>query len=246
MTNDKRPVIGITCPWSEETWGETVEGGGYDYVGRAYVSAVYRAGGIPLLISPIFAEGDINKEAQMIINSVDGFYFTGGGNGRRPASVALPTLFDQQPARSAWEAELVRLAYKNDMPSLGVCRGHQMMGVVLGGSMDTVRRPEHKQSVPSHQGIHNINISKDSFLFDITGKESWFVNSIHVESVGSLPPAFEASATAEDGTIEAISAKNKLFFMGTQFHPELMPEDENSKKIFSRFISAAKTYKERK
>ncbi len=39
-----KPVIGITCPWSEETWGPTTAGGGYDYVGRAYVSAIYRAG----------------------------------------------------------------------------------------------------------------------------------------------------------------------------------------------------------
>ena len=49
-----RPVIGITCPWSEETWGNTVECGGFDYAGRAYSAAIYRAGGLPVLL-PVFA-----------------------------------------------------------------------------------------------------------------------------------------------------------------------------------------------
>jgi len=241
-----KPIIGITCPWSEETWGPTTAGGGYDYVGRAYVSAIYRAGGLPLLISSVPQTEDAEKDAESILELVDGLYFTGGGNGRRPSSVALPTLFDQQPARSVWESLLIKKAYENDMPTIGACRGHQMMAVVLGGEMDAVRMPEHKQDIPTDQGIHDINIAQNSLLERIIGSRKWNVNSIHVERVKSVPMGFVVAAQTDDGTIEAFSATNKAFFLGTQFHPELMPEDERSQKIFSAFIQAADMYHNKK
>lgn len=241
---DKKPIIGITCPWSEETWGATVDGGGYNYAGRAYISAIYRAGGIPVLIPPVFETESLTQDAENIINLVDGIYFTGGGNVKRPPSSVLKTLYEQQPVRSVWEEELIKLAYKNDMPALGVCRGHQMIAVALGGKMDTVRKEEHKQSTPMSQGSHNVKVEKGSLLYNLIGEESWFVNSLHVERVEELPSGFISAAVADDGGVEAISATDKLFFMGTQFHPELMPDDEKSKKIFSGFITAAKKYKE--
>ena len=50
-----RPIIGITCPWSEETWGKTVDGGGFDYAGRAYAAAIFEAGGMPILL-PVYKD----------------------------------------------------------------------------------------------------------------------------------------------------------------------------------------------
>ncbi len=241
-----KPIIGITCPWSEETWGATTAGGGYDYVGRAYVSAIYRAGGLPILISSVPQTEDAEKDANSILELVDGLYFTGGGNCRRPSSAALATLFDQQPARSAWESLLIKKAYENDVPTIGACRGHQMMTVVLGGEMDTVRMPEHKQDIPTDQGVHDINIAKGSLLEDIIGSQKWHVNSIHVERVKKVPTGFIVAAQTEDGTIEAFSATGKAFFLGTQFHPELMHEDERSQKIFTAFIQAANRYHNKK
>lgn len=237
-----KPIIGITCPWSEETWGPTTAGGGYDYVGRAYVSAIYRAGAIPILISPIFEDNDIDR----IIDMVDGLYFTGGGNGRIHTPGKLPTLLEQQPVRSKWESELIKIAYGKNMPMLGVCRGHQMISVILGGAMDTVRMLEHKQDVPPDIGIHDVEIQQGTLLEKLIGKESWHVNSIHVERVKDLPPEFTVCATAEDGSIEAICALNKDFVLSTQFHPELMPQDIRSQKIFSGFVKAAGNYREAK
>lgn len=235
-----KPVIGITCPWSEETWGETIGYGGYDYAGRAYTEAIYAAGGMPFLIPVINKNEDTEKYAQEIIDFVDGLYFSGGGNSRRRSGNTLPKLYDQQPARSAWEDCLVKKAYEKNIPALGVCRGYQMMAVALGGAMDTVRRPEHKQNIPFNEGIHNIEISPESFLAKIVGSETWFVNSIHIEHVATLPKNFVPSAVAEDGCIEAIEATDKTFFMGTQFHPELMSRDYRAKEIFKAFIAATK------
>ena len=112
--------------------------------------------------------------------------------------------------------------------------------------MDTVRMPEHKQDVPPDIGIHDVDIVPGTLLEKLVGKESWHVNSIHVERVKDVPPEFTACAIATDGSIEAVCAINKDFFLGTQFHPELMPQDIRSQKMFSGFIEAASNYRKNK
>ena len=235
-----KPVIGITCPWSLETWGVGEQGRTYDYAGRDYSAAIYRAGGIPLLIPAIADEADLQAHAERILRSVDGLYFTGGGDRKANAKIAeIPTLYNQQPVRSRWEDTLLKLAYDRDVPCLGVCRGYQMMAVAFGGAMDPVRFPAHRQTVPADQGIHNILPVPGTQLAGIVGEAPWFVNSLHVERIGVMPEGFVVSARAEDGSIEAIEAVGRSFFMGTQFHPELMPNDPRGRKIFLRLTAAA-------
>ena len=233
-----RPIIGITCPWSEETWGPEETNRGYDYAGRDYQAAVYNAGGLPMLIPSIAAEDELESCAEQFLQTVDGLYFTGGGGRKRNRKISeIPTLYNQQPLRSRWEDVLLKKAYEQDIPCIGACRGYQMMAVAFGGAMDTVRLPEHRQDIPYHIGIHKVTPS--ALLAETVGDEPWLVNSIHVERVDVVPEGFTVAARAEDGSIEAISATNRSFFLGTQFHPELMPEDPRSKVLFRRFMEAA-------
>lgn len=235
-----KPIIGISCAWSEETWGPTAAAGGYDYVGRGYVEAIYRAGGIPVLIPPVADEADLEEYALATLKTVDGLYFSGGGNVTKRKSIdEIPTLYEQQPTRARWEDYLLKLAYKEDVPTLGVCRGYQMMAVAFGGEIDTVRLPEHKQTVPFDQGIHDVSIAAGSVLAQIVGEERWHVNSIHVERVKRVPDGFAAVAWADDGSIEALEAQGKAFFMGTQFHPELMPDDPLAQRVINAFVKVA-------
>ena len=43
-------------------------------------------------------------------------------------------------------------------------------------------------------------------------------------------------AYSEDKVLEAIEDSSKKFFIGVQWHPESLMEDENSKKLFDYFI----------
>ena len=234
------PVIGITCPWSEETWGVGEQGRTYDYAGRDYSAAIYQAGGLPVLIPAIADEEDLEAHADRVLQAVDGLYFTGGGDRKGNRTIAeIPTLYNQQPTRSCWEDVLLKMAYARNVPCFGVCRGYQMMAVAFGGAMDTLRLPEHRQTIPADQGIHNVYPTPDTLLAKVVGEDPWFVNSLHVERVSVIPEGFVAAARAEDGSIEAIAATAKTFFMGTQFHPELMPRDPKSQLIFRRFVEAA-------
>lgn len=234
-----RPVIGISCAWSEETWGAEATKNTYDYVARNYVSAIYRAGGLPVLIPSVAENDDLDSCAEALLQRLDGIYFSGGGDGRRKSGAVIPVLYEQQPTRSRWEDFLLKAAYRRDIPVLGVCRGYQMMAVAFGGAMDTVRKPEHLQSAPAHQGCHNVSIAAGSVLAQLAGSQDWFVNSIHVERVKTAPDGFAVTAWAEDGSIEAMEACGKAFFLGTQFHPELMTEDPRAQSVLRAFVAAA-------
>ena len=87
-------------------------------------------------------------------------------------------------------------------------------------------------------------------LRDIVGKNKIMVSSRHSYKIPDNG-IHSISALSNDGVIEAIENPYCDFNIGLQWHPELMGDDENSKKIFSKFIDAAeynayKKSKERK
>lgn len=231
-----RPLIGVTAPRSEETGHTEKTNQIYDFVQRTYSAQIYLAGGMPVLIPSVADAGE--DYVQDLLSRLDGLYFTGGGKLPDPGAKPLP-LFEQQPERSAWEAKLIRAAFVRDLPALGVCRGHQMIASVLGGSLDSQRYPAHKQTLPYDVGIHVIHIVPGTRFAQIVGEEDWLVNSIHVQRVEQVPPGFRAAAFTDDGTIEAIYAEEKKFFLSTQFHPELMPQSERAQKVLRAFVQAA-------
>ena len=92
---------------------------------------------------------------------------------------------------------------------------------------------------------HKVMICKNTKLYSILNKDIIEVNSRHNYHIPDTN--LDVSAVSEDGIIEAIENPKSLFNMGFQWHPELLPkEDENSQLIFGEFIEAAKVYKKRK
>lgn len=81
---------------------------------------------------------------------------------------------------------------------------------------------------------HKITINKNSILFKILNKEEIMVNSLHSFAISNT--SLDISAYSSDGIIEAVESKNRKFFLGIQWHPELL-DYEYSKKIFNYFIN---------
>ena len=97
-----------------------------------------------------------------------------------------------------------------EVPTLGVCLGHQAIAVAFGGSVGRAPEPRHgKTSAITHDGRG---------LF--TGLSNPFVATrYHSLASLELPDELEVTARSEDGVVQGIR-HTKLPIAGVQFHPE--------------------------
>ncbi|MCX8124570.1 MAG: gamma-glutamyl-gamma-aminobutyrate hydrolase family protein [Spirochaetes bacterium] len=152
---------------------------------------------------------------------------------------------------------VLEYAKKHNMPVLGICRGCQIVNVFYGGTLyqdiPTQFRPTqkviHRKSlnlfVYSHAlpCYHEISFKKNSRLAAIFGKEVMTVNSYHHQAVKQLAPGFIITAHSQDGLVEGIEHTGKTFIVGTQFHPEMMREENPlCDNLFKEFIKESYLY----
>ena len=118
-----------------------------------------------------------------------------------------------------------------DIPTLGVCLGHQALAQAFGGKVILGKELMHGKT---SKIFHN----KEGLFQDIN---SPFVatryHSLIVES-STLPDCFEITAHLEDSTIMAISHKEYNHLHGVQFHPESVLT-QFGHKLISNFLKIA-------
>ena len=129
-----------------------------------------------------------------------------------------------------FEYDLVKYLYNNDIPTLGICLGMQTMATSINGTLGLLNNLEHKNT---KEYVHYIDINTSSLLYKIIGKDKIMVNSRHKDYL--INTGLSIGATC-DGIIEEVEDKNKKFFVGVQWHPEDL-DDENSDKLFDYFIN---------
>ncbi len=100
-----------------------------------------------------------------------------------------------------------------DVPTLGVCLGHQAIGIVYGGTVCRAKAPMHgKTSIVEHDGAGVFKGVEGSF-------EAGRYHSL-VISPADVPADLEVTArTKDDGTIMAVRHR-RFPVHGVQFHPE--------------------------
>ncbi len=142
-------------------------------------------------------------------------------------------------SNEAYENWIAKYCYENDIPVLGLCGGQNSIVRALGGTTYKIKNPE-EHNRQREQYVHNIKINKKSKFYDIVGKEEIMVNSRHNRDVDNCPK-LEKVAFCEDGYADVIESKDKLFYLGTRFHPEsLYKIDDNMNNIFKKFIEVCK------
>jgi len=146
-------------------------------------------------------------------------------------------------------------ARENKLPTLGICAGCQMMGVILGGkisarNLNDCDNPIHRNNKGGEYALtHPATIMPNSLLNKIIGADKTDAKSLHNYSLSeNFTDNFNIVARAPDNVIEAIEPKNPWneFVLGIQWHPErLAATDSNSDdaKIFRTFAAAITTKK---
>lgn len=107
-------------------------------------------------------------------------------------------------------AECLRQLVRDEVPLLGICFGHQLLGHALGGRVE--RNPRGRE-----MGTVELTLSRSDPVIGDAG--SWHVNSTHLDTVVELPPAAEVLGTTRLEPHAAVRFGAAAW--GVQFHPEL-------------------------
>lgn len=211
-------VIGITASTSRAA--------------RRFVASVEKRGATTQVLLP-----GMNAPLEQILDQIDGLMITGGED-------VNPLYYDEDPdadaglellpSRDEMEFPLVQSALAQDMPILAICRGMQVLNVILGGKLI--------QDLPAHRVVrdgskwvpsfHRIFITPGSKLAAILGSGGFVrVNSLHHQGLREPQKASSLLASAysiDDGIIEGLESPAHSWVIGLQCHPEREDELPNN------------------
>ena len=230
---DRRPVVGITGNYGEQTCK----------LGEGYYKQIVRAGGTPLIVPPLTDEATILET----LERVDALLLSGGADinplfmGEEPQ----PRLGGICAERDLPELLITRLAFNRQLPILGICRGIQTLAVALGGKVaqdlgDSLLK--HSQDADRSEPTHSVAIAEGSSLKTIFDSDRLFVNSFHHQAVTAPGPRLKVTATAPDGIIEAVESTEHKPVIGVQWHPECMGDD--GLPLFQWLVREAETFRQ--
>jgi putative glutamine amidotransferase len=234
-----RPLIGITTYVEEARWSHWIAAAAL--IPFAYVRAVERAGGRPLLVPP----GDDGVEETL--DALDGLILPGGNDVDPGSYGAEPhaATGGVRPERDRAELALLEGALARDMPVLAVCRGSQLLNVARGGDLvqhlpEVVGDEKHRETLGVFSA-HGVRVDPASRLGTLLGGRAP-VQSHHHQGFGRVGGGLREAAWADDGTLEAVEDPSKRFALGVLWHPE---EDEDGA-LFRGLVEEAAAYRKQR
>jgi putative glutamine amidotransferase len=217
--------------------GDASQSGKNDYI-AALTAAGFRRDEIVVLPPGSSVDGDF-----------DGVVIGGGGD-------VAPARYGQEPRpdanlevdaeRDRTDFELFERARRGETPTLGICRGLQVINVALGGTLVQDLAAERPGAIAHEtdetkrrektQRDHAVRVEPGTKLSGIAAAAEIPVNSRHHQAIAELAPALAVSAVAPDGVIEAVEGRGTPWLVAVQWHPEnLAAGDPASRRIFEEF-----------
>ena len=181
-----------------------------------YEKAVEKAGGEPISLhcpDPETAE-------------FDGRILAGGGD-MDPMECREPNhgSYDIDIPRDKAELALVSRCVYENKPILGICRGHQVVNIALGGN---IYQDMNEEMLAVHVGNedgtdrqHPVRLASYTMLGDLYGTSEILVNSTHHQAVRNLGQGLYRTAWDENGVIEKAFGKVKAADNPAQMLEEL-------------------------
>ena len=126
----------------------------------------------------------------------------------------------------------LRTALLQDVPVIGICRGHQLLNIACGGTLH--------QDVAGHsaRAQHPVDTSVGSVARRVLGRGSE-VCSEHHQSIDRLGRGLQVTAMSSDGVVESVEMPHRSFAIGVQWHPEDQEGGDAAHRLAEAFVKAA-------
>ncbi|MDR2189230.1 MAG: type 1 glutamine amidotransferase [Azonexus sp.] len=209
-----------------------------------------------LMIPSVSGDGIVHRSSIRLSDYpqyLDGLVLQGGAD-------ISPQTYGEEPLKAEWAGDRLRDNYEMELlhefmeagkPVLGICRGHQLINVALGGTLyQDIASQYETPAIHVHPDYdhyaHPIVWEDDSGLAKLyPGQTGGNIVSIHHQAIRALGRGLRVEArSADDGVIEAIRLEGRPFVLGLQWHPEFHPPGNpallDCTPILDQFLTAAR------
>ena len=224
-----RPRIAILARFAENTSATRYAA---IVTARRLAEVVWAAGGEPLTMLPVAGSDWAER-----LRGIDGVLMPGGAdiNPRTYGQeIDSDEVYDVDDLQDAVDLDLVRFAFKQEIPVLTVCRGTQIANVALGGSLI-----QHMEE--PHRHVVNPVLVTDRASELGLSENPVAASCYHHQAIDRLGDSVTPIAHAHDGVIEAVSYDVPGWAFGVQWHPEDNWDTESANlAIVTAFVNAAR------
>jgi putative glutamine amidotransferase len=214
-------------------------------VPEPYLASLKRAGAQEAVLMP---EPISAADAGDLLDHFDGLLMLGGPD-LDPETYGEEDdghTYGVSHVRDAFELTLLRIAIDRAMPTLAICRGAQVLNVLLGGTLDqhiTGRDGLVPHGIPGVEGgaaLHDLDIDAGSKLAKAMGATQAECSSHHHQAVDQVGDGLTITARAPDGIVEGVELEGDAWIVGAQWHPEdTAGRDPAQQALFDTFVREA-------
>lgn len=191
--------------------------------GRYYLEALRRAGAAAVVVPPT-----TDREVLAhLLGRLDALVLPGGGDidPSRYGQTPHDAVYNVDPDLDEFEFAAVNHVVENNVPTLAICRGFQVMNVALGGSLI--------QHMDGHRHVdHLVRLVPGTRVADVAAGRECLGRSFHHQGIDRLAEPLVATGATEDGVIEAVEHGAHPWFVGVQWHPEVTAHDDACQQVF--------------